>query len=36
VGFGTEIIFAFECDAVLNTFTPADLSGKPPQGRDAK
>ena len=33
MGFGTEIIFAFEYDAVSNTFRPADLSDKPPQGR---
>ena len=28
MGFGTEIIFAFEYDAVSNTFRPADLSEK--------
>lgn len=36
MGFGTEIIFAFEYDAVSNTFRPADLSDEPPQGHDAK
>ena len=36
MGFGTEIIFAFGYDAVSNTFRPADLSDKPPQGHDAK
>jgi hypothetical protein len=36
VGFGTEIIFAFEYDAASNAFRPADLSDKPPQGHDTK
>ena len=37
MGFGTQIIFAFEYDAVMNTFRPADLSDKPPaQGHHTK
>ena len=36
MGFGTQVIFAFEYDAASNTFRPADLSDKPPQGHDAK
>ena len=36
MGLGTEIIFAFEYDAVSNTFRPADLSDKPQPGHDAK
>ena len=36
MGFGTEIILAFEYDAVSNTFRPADLSDKRHRGHDAK